>query len=203
MPTGSVTSIAASSAACGGRTIAPNWGGTRRAEYGTPRSLQQIWPPPALYARILESPLDRHELVHEDRSGGDCAGIVEEAEGSKHHLRQYVDRARQVDQSPDHRDQPARRDAVAPHYEPDEGHPEQREDTEQHQHQSQQVGHVHGIHCASWSWRARSSKLGRTGVPFPMIGSRSTAFAPCSLPICQWPGRDAPHAPMWTCAESA
>src|SRR5215203_5227502 len=81
MPTGSVTSIAASSAACGGRTIAPNWGGTRRAEYGTPRSLQQIWPPPALHARILESPLDRHELVHEDRSGGDCAGIVEEAEG--------------------------------------------------------------------------------------------------------------------------
>jgi len=43
---------------------------------GIPRSLQQIWLPPALHARILELPLDGHELVHEDRSGGDCAGIV-------------------------------------------------------------------------------------------------------------------------------
>ena len=59
----------------------------RRAESGKPRLLQQIWPPPALHARILESPLDRHELVDEDRSGGGCAGIVEEADWSKHHLR--------------------------------------------------------------------------------------------------------------------
>ena len=50
-------------------------------------SLQQIWPPPAFHARILESPLDRHELVDEDGSGGGCAGIVEEADWSKHHLR--------------------------------------------------------------------------------------------------------------------
>jgi hypothetical protein len=42
-------------------------------------SLQQIWSLPAIHARILESPLDGHELVDEDRSGGDCAGIVEEA----------------------------------------------------------------------------------------------------------------------------
>src|SRR5215217_3280911 len=49
-----------------------------------PRSIQQIWPPTALHARILESPLDRHELVDEDSSGGDRAGVVEETEGSKH-----------------------------------------------------------------------------------------------------------------------
>jgi hypothetical protein len=77
------------------------------------------------------------------------AGIVEEAEGSKHHLRQHIDRARQVDQSPDHRNQPARRDAVAPHDESDDSHAEQRENSKQHKHQSQHVGHVHGVHCAS------------------------------------------------------
>jgi hypothetical protein len=59
----------------------------RRAESGAPRSRQLIWPPPALHARILESPLDRHELVDEEGSGGGCAGIVEEAERSEHHLR--------------------------------------------------------------------------------------------------------------------
>jgi hypothetical protein len=59
----------------------------RRAESGTPRSLQQIWPPPAFHARILQSPLDRHELVDEDGSGGGCAGIVEEADRSKYRLR--------------------------------------------------------------------------------------------------------------------
>ena len=59
----------------------------RRAESGAPRSLQLIWSPPALHARILESPLDRNELVDEDGSGGGCAGIVEEAERSEHHLR--------------------------------------------------------------------------------------------------------------------
>ena len=37
--------------------------------------------------------LNRHELVDEDRSGGNCAGIVEEADRSKHHLRQHVGRA--------------------------------------------------------------------------------------------------------------
>src|SRR5215203_2828208 len=81
MPTSSVTSIAASARGMRRQNHRANLAGTRGAEYGTPQSLRQIWPPPTLHARILESPLDRHELVHEDRSGGDCAGIVEEAEG--------------------------------------------------------------------------------------------------------------------------
>ena len=60
----------------------PSSAEVRRAEFGTPAVTPVDLASAGLHARILESLLDRHELVDEDRSGGGYSCIIEEAERS-------------------------------------------------------------------------------------------------------------------------